>query len=149
MFQLIDTCIGFKMRKASRIITKYFDRIIKNSGLKYTQVCFLDKVMNSKNLTITNLADDIGMDRTTFTRNITKLLNSGHVQLENCSAKENKYKHNVDKFVITNHGKKCFEKAIDLWEEADKKLVKSIGSCTRLRQDLQVFTDIIDDLVNS
>ena len=74
-------CVCFQVRKLSRRITSAYDSALGETGLKITQFTMLAAVVASgEGLSLTEIADRLGMDRSTFSRNLTPLVKRGLVE---------------------------------------------------------------------
>src|SRR4051812_31593413 len=78
---VLDTCMCHKTRMAARAITRSYDDTLRPTGLRATQVSVLAAVGAQGALSIKSLADFLGMDRTTLTRNLRPLEERGYVVL--------------------------------------------------------------------
>jgi DNA-binding transcriptional ArsR family regulator len=77
-------CACLQARMLSRQITRAYDAALRDSGLKITQFTMLAAVVASGDgLSLTELSDRLGMDRSTFSRNLTPLVRRGLVQHTN------------------------------------------------------------------
>ena len=78
---LLDSCMCHKTRMAARAITRAYDDALRQTGLRATQLAVLAAVGARGALSIQSLADVLGMDRTTLTRNLRPLEDKGLVLL--------------------------------------------------------------------
>jgi DNA-binding MarR family transcriptional regulator len=67
------TCTCGELRKAARAITLLYDNAFKSTGLLSTQFNVLQAIYNINSIRISDLANKLGMDRTTLTRNLSVL----------------------------------------------------------------------------
>ena len=75
--QSISGCTCFKLRRLTRRVTAVYDRALAAAGIRVTQYSVLGHVRRLKGASISELADALDMDRTTLTRNLKPLLDSG------------------------------------------------------------------------
>ncbi len=74
-------CVCLQVRKLSRMITRDYDNALRETGLKVTQFTMLAAVVGSREgLSISELAQRLNMDRTTFSRNLAPLVRRGLVE---------------------------------------------------------------------
>src|SRR4051812_25181124 len=73
-------CTCFKLRKATRAMSRLYDHHMASEGLKTTQYSLLAKVFRQA-LPVAELAEVLGADRTTLTRNLKPLIEAGWVEL--------------------------------------------------------------------
>ena len=130
-------CACFNLRKASRMMTQAYDHYLQPSGLTNTQFSLLVVASKSNPVSITELADQLAMDRTTLTRNLQIVKRAGLVQVH---SGRNARTKDVQ---VTNRGRKSLEKALPLWEQAQKKVVDSLGHThwNNLVKELRMLAD--------
>jgi DNA-binding MarR family transcriptional regulator len=74
-------CTCFKLRKLARSISRLYDQHLASVGLKTTQYSLLANAARAP-LPVAALAELLGMERTTLTRNLKPLLEAGWVELK-------------------------------------------------------------------
>lgn len=133
-------CMCHNLRKTSRAITQFYDRMLEPSGLAITQFSLLVGLSVSKSPTITRLAKEMIIDRTTLTRNLSILQNRGLIKIiEKDGDKRLKY------VVVTNKGKEILSKALSLWEKAQLTLAERFGkeNCNDMLLELSKLIRLI------
>ena len=118
---LLDTCMCHKTRMAARAITRAYDEGLRTTGLRATQLSVLAAVGARGALSIQSLADVLGMDRTTLTRNLRPLEDKGLVLL----APE--ARHRARMLELTPTGRSALTKALPLWEDAQRTIRRRLG----------------------
>jgi DNA-binding MarR family transcriptional regulator len=78
----IADCTCFNLRKAARAVTQHYDETLRPAGLRATQFSLLSVVGELGTVSITALADEAVMDRTTLTRNLKLLEEEGLIRIE-------------------------------------------------------------------
>jgi DNA-binding MarR family transcriptional regulator len=127
-------CMCFNIRKTTRGLTAHYDRIISPSGLKATQLSLLMTVLLQEKANLTQLANMLGMDRTTLSRNIRLLEQKGMITV---SSGADRREQCID---LTDKGREAVNLAIPLWEKAQAEVVDRFGEewvqgfLTNLRQ---------------
>jgi len=66
-------CVCFHLRKTARTITQVYDRALATTGLRATQFTLLRVISRTGGLPFAALADVLGLERTTLTRNLRPL----------------------------------------------------------------------------
>jgi DNA-binding MarR family transcriptional regulator len=66
-------CAGSQVRRAARFLDAYYDDYLRPSGLKGTQFTLLNEIYLHPSITIGQLAERLGVDRTTLNRNLNLL----------------------------------------------------------------------------
>jgi len=139
-----DTCTCGELRKAARAITLLYDNAFKSSGLLSTQFGVLHVICNVDSIRISDLADKLGMDRTTLTRNLAVLEREGFIKIS--EGKD----HRTRNVTATQKGLNAISKAIPLWNEAQRKVKQKMGenSWHELMQNLGEFLKVTDQLTD-
>ena len=119
--QVVSTCACFNLRKANRVITQHFDKILKPSGLLITQFTILVAVKIAKSATINELAEGLGMDRTTLTRNLKPLEREGWLKSKPGQDQRTRV------VSLTTDGEMILEKALPLWRQAQNSVEETLG----------------------
>ena len=73
-------CTCFKLRKLTRAVSRLYDQHMAAVGLKTTQYSVLSHAARTP-LPVAELAERLGMERTTLTRNLKPLLEAGWIAL--------------------------------------------------------------------
>jgi DNA-binding MarR family transcriptional regulator len=125
-------CVCFHLRRSARTISQVYDRILAPSGLRGTQYTLLTVVRRTGGLPFSSLAEVLGMDRTTLTRNLRPLERDGLVKIEVGADRR------VRLVKLTRQGERKQAEAEPLWAEAHRRITEGIGSgvWTTLRQGL-------------
>src|SRR5258708_5841584 len=63
-------CACSNVRKAARAVTQLFDEVLQPTGLRSTQFTLLVAVARLREAPVTQLAEELVMDRTTLARNL-------------------------------------------------------------------------------
>jgi DNA-binding MarR family transcriptional regulator len=78
----ITDCTCFNLRKATRAVTQFYDEALRPTGLRVTQFSLLGVIDAFGTASITDLAQEAVMDRTTLTRNLGVLEQEGLIRVE-------------------------------------------------------------------
>lgn len=134
METLAHRCTCFALRRASRRASQIYDRELAHVGLSLNGYSVLRRVREAKSLT--QLADELGMDRTTVTRNLRPLLQSGLI-LERRSKDDARKKW----FEISAAGRRLLLRAEPHWQQAEDRIDELFGAANAcaLRTDLEHF----------
>jgi DNA-binding MarR family transcriptional regulator len=74
-------CTCFKLRKLTRAMSRLYDQHLATVGLKTTQYSVLANAARAA-LPVADLAELLGLERTTLTRNLKPLIEAGWIGLE-------------------------------------------------------------------
>ena len=111
-FRETAACICFNLRRAARRMTQHYERYLRPLGLRATQFTVLAMLAQSGPLPIHRLATNLGLERTTLTRNLRPLAARGWVRVEE---RDDRRVHLVG---ITEAGRAAARAALPAWREA-------------------------------
>ena len=106
---------------AARAVTRAYDEMLRPTGLRATQLSVLVAVATGEAASIAALAEVLGMDRSTLTRNLGPLESEGLVKLGNEGWRRSR------SLEITMKGEARLEEALPLWKKAQEMLKGRIG----------------------
>jgi DNA-binding MarR family transcriptional regulator len=137
------TCTCGELRKAARAITLLYDNAFKSTGLLSTQFNVLQAIYNIDSIRISDLANKLGMDRTTLTRNLSVLERQGFIEIS--QGKD----HRTRIVTATQKGRSAVSKTILLWNEVQRKVKQEMGenSWHELMQNLGQLVKVSEQLV--
>src|SRR5262249_499959 len=119
--EIMATCVCTKVRAAARAVTNAYDEALRPAGLRATQFAVLAAVGADGAVSITALAHQLGMDRTTLSRNLGPLESAGLVKLGNEGWRRSRM------LEITRKGRAQYNRAVPLWEKAQHALHRKLG----------------------
>lgn len=125
-------CACANLRKTARLVTQAYDDALKETGLHCSQFTLLATLAQIGPSGMGQLAEALGMDRTTLTRNLQALQRDGLVEDQPDSDKRRR------QVAITTQGVAALEAALPLWQQAQKRVVMVLGS--------DQFGDLLDTL---
>ena len=136
-------CTCGELRKAARAITLLYDNAFRSSGLLSTQFNVLQAIHNIDSMRISDLANKLGMDRTTLTRNLSVLERQGFIKIS--QGKD----HRARIVTTTQKGRNSVTKTISLWNEVQHKVKDQMGesSWRELMQNLGQLLKVTDQLI--
>lgn len=139
--EVASHCACFSLRKATRAVTRLYDRALESTGLRITQFTLLVALSLSRQLTLGQVADRLAMDRTTLTRNVAPLERDGLVKSERGPDRRERYMR------LTPAGRRALERALPLWRRAQARVLITIGpdGWHALRRGLQEVTATMRD----
>ncbi len=123
---IMDTkfvCTCTTVRHAAQTLTEVYDRVLAPSGLKITQQYMLLQSMLSGETekSITGLAQEVGMDRSTIGRNLRVLERDGFVTL---GVGNDRREHVIR---VTEKGRQAVACASPLWQKAQTVVADTLG----------------------
>lgn len=114
-------CACMKLRIASRKVTRLYDAAFRPSGITPTQFTLLTAVNEKDDVSLTSLADILGLERTTLLRNLKPLERDGLILL---STSDNSRTRIVK---LSSRGFTKLEQVLPLWREAQATLENLLG----------------------
>ena len=115
-------CVGFNTRRATRLITQYYDKALAPAGLRSTQYSLLNGLSMLGEASMQDISIMMAMDRTTLTRNLSPLVKKGLVKVSVGSDRR------ARPIQITPKGKSALEKALPYWEKAQAHILDTLGA---------------------
>jgi DNA-binding MarR family transcriptional regulator len=122
-FAACRDCACSAARRRSRELTRAFENAMRRSGVRGTQFTLLATLVQTGPLPTTRLADFLGLERTTLTRNLRPLVRDGFVQIDEGEDRR------VRRAAITPTGEEAARRAFPFWKKAqDAALAAGAGS---------------------
>jgi DNA-binding MarR family transcriptional regulator len=117
-------CLTFNLQRTTRRLMRDFELAAKTAGMTAPQFTTLSLIAGFGEITITHLADRLGTDRTTMTRNLDLLARKGWVT----EAEAEDARLRILK--LTKAGEAKLAAALPVWTAFQNGLVKNIGAET-------------------
>ncbi len=114
-------CCCFNLRKITRAVTQLFDHCLEKIGIRATQFTLLVTLASTHAKTLTDIADELIMDRTTLTRNLKPLERNALIKSIITIDKRAK------SYALTDKGHAVLNQALPLWEITQNNLVELLG----------------------
>jgi DNA-binding MarR family transcriptional regulator len=115
-------CACADVRRVARKLTSFYDSALAPADITITQYSLLASIGRAGQLCHLVLAEKLGMDRTTLTRNLRPLIEARWVIV---ARGEDRRKHWLQ---LTAAGKRKLNRSFPLWEEIQNQLVSEIGA---------------------
>ena len=131
-------CACLNLRKASRAVTQLYDKALRASGLRATQLGLLMVARLQGPVTVKQVAEMTVTDRTTLTRNLKPLERQGLIRIE---PGEDRRERMV---TLTDRGQRALAHALPLWEKAQTRVFTLLGRkrLRRLLSDLSAMVAV-------
>lgn len=117
-------CLCLASRRVARAITRQFDRELRAHGLKATQFTLLAVLTLEGPTAVGALAEILGADRTTVTRNLAVVEHQGFVRIETGPDARSRIAS------VTTKGRQTLAKAFVSWRRVQASLIATIGPQT-------------------
>ncbi|WP_238333534.1 MarR family winged helix-turn-helix transcriptional regulator [Luteimonas marina] len=124
-------CTCFRLRKLSRLLSQRYDAALAPAGLNVNQFSILRRAERPR-YTIGSLAAELGMERTTLSRDLRHLVDAGWLRL--VAGDDARRRH----VVLTAAGRRTIERALPLWRGVQDEVERDLGATTvaKLHVDL-------------
>ena len=123
--------MGMRVRRAARVVANHYDKHLKPAGLKGTQFTLLNTIFMNPAANIGQLADILGLDRTTLNRNLKPLERKGLIR--SGSGKDPRTRT----LKLTNEGITILQNALPYWLKAQSGVMETVDHrIKRLMEDL-------------
>ena len=126
-------CTCFKLRKLTRAMSRLYDQHLAAAGLKTTQYSVLVNAARAP-LPVAELAERLGMERTTLTRNLKPLVEAGWVELKAGADSRQRI------VTITEDGRAKVKQAYVVWRATQDAFEQLMGRDTVLELHRQLET---------
>lgn len=118
----LSRCICMRLRRAARRVTQIYDRALEPTGLTSTQFNILSVIAHREGRSISALADFLGMDPTTLTRNLRPLIAQKLVRDARDPADGR-----VRAILLTKRGRARFRRGVPFWRAAQHQVTSLHG----------------------
>jgi DNA-binding MarR family transcriptional regulator len=121
-FTATRQCVCTAARRNSRDLTRVFEKAMRGSGVRGTQFTLLATLVQTGPIPTTRLAEFQGLERTTLTRNLSRLVRDGFVQIHEGEDRR------VRKVAITPAGEDAARRAFPFWKKAQDAALAAAGA---------------------
>ena len=117
-----DRCICTALRQAAALSTVHYDAALAPSGIKVTMFRLLRRIEAAKSISITELAEIVGLDRSTLGRNLRVLEKQSLVEIG--TGKDARSR----RVSLTEVGRERLQAAVPLWQKAQREFSQIVGA---------------------
>jgi len=117
-------CACANLRRAGRVFTKYYDAMLRPSGLHVSQFTLLQALNEAPEISQKQLAELLEIDSTTLTRTLAPLRRKGWLHAEAGADRREL------RLSLTAAGKREYKRALPYWQRAQKGLEQALGKET-------------------
>lgn len=115
-----DQCICVNLRKVTRIVTRRYDEAYADVGVRSTQTALLSILMLNGETRMRLLADELGMDKSTLSRNFKLMEARGLVARSDIDGR-------TVGASITTAGQEALEAVSERWQDVQDDILKDVG----------------------
>jgi DNA-binding MarR family transcriptional regulator len=114
-------CLNFQLRRTSRLLARYYDDALRPFGLRITQFNILAVLAQTGPITITALADFIGLERSALARNLMPIARKRFVTIVPGKDKRTRT------VKLASLGNRKLKETLPSWDRAQTELVEKVG----------------------
>ena len=114
-------CLNFQLRRTSRLLARYYDDALRPFGLRITQFNILAVLAQTGPITITALADFVGLERSALARNLKPIARKQFVTIVPGKDKRTRT------VKLASAGRRKLKETLPRWDQAQTKLVEKVG----------------------
>jgi len=114
-------CVGARMRRTSRAVTAAYNEAFREAGIRSTQWPILAALRVAGSMSLGDLADAVGSDPSTISRNIRPLVRDGLVDL---TADDDGRKRHAR---LTPKGITTYNRAYESWKRVQDEALRLLG----------------------
>jgi DNA-binding MarR family transcriptional regulator len=118
----VDSCACFQLRRASRAVTQLYDAALQPAGLRSTQFVILAVIRVDEPVRQDELASLLGMERSTLSRNLKPLTESGYVARARAPGER------ATRLRLTAKGRRKVVESVPLWERVQRSFTSQMGA---------------------
>jgi len=114
-------CLSANLRRTERLVTRHYDAYLEEAGVSAVQLPILGIVALADEPSFRLLADELELDRSTLSRNLSVLERNGLLTIGQSSGPK------PGKIALTANGRSTLRRAHALWRDAHRALEKALS----------------------
>jgi DNA-binding MarR family transcriptional regulator len=116
-----DRCFALQARKTANLLARVYSAALEPLGLEISQFSTLCAVALERSDSITELAGDLGVERSTLTRNLKVLERDGLIVRSEYQGRRSTYR-------LTSKGRRVLFKALPLWNDVQARFSTALSN---------------------
>ncbi len=138
---LESPCVALNLRKSSAIISRFYSHGMRKAPVNGPLFSLMAMIRKRGSASITALARDVGLERTTLTRNLGQLEKRGFIEISPGTA-------NKKEIRLLPAGERALDTALMYWRKTQSRVVNGLGEdrWKRMQQDLAVVMALVDQV---
>ena len=128
-------CLCATTRRAARVLTKFYEQSLSRANITPAQFELLGTILGHPEWKQMELAEDLGLDQTTLSRNLNLLIKRKWIRrvLSSKDRRQTAYE-------VSQQGRVAFQQALPHWKHAQTVMKEQLGG------DWQTFFTAVDRL---
>lgn len=115
------SCACANLRRAARVVTQFYDSVLRPSGLRAPQFTLLQALHHAPGISQKQLAELLGMDSTTLTRTLALPRRKGWLRSETGTDRREL------RLSLTRAGQREYQRVLPDWQSAQRRLRQALG----------------------
>jgi len=126
-------CASLNFRRTSRIVTRLYDTVMQESGVRSTQFAILVGIVKLQPVDMGTLAKVLMLDSSTLTRSLRLLQKERMIAISKRSQMRRRF------LKLTHSGQKALQRSLPLWRAAHQRFLAEVGAdyWLKLRDELE------------
>jgi len=128
-------CASLNFRRTSRIVTRLYDTLMQESGVRSTQFAILVGIAKLQPVAMGTLAKVLMLDSSTLTRSLGLLQKERMIEISKRSQMRRRF------LKLTLSGQKALQRSLPLWRAAHERFLAEVGAdyWLKLRDELETI----------
>jgi DNA-binding MarR family transcriptional regulator len=119
--EIVQNCLGVRVRLISRAVTSVYDRAVSGHGVTIAQISLMAVLGKFGPCAPSRLGELLQLERSTVSRNLDILMRNGWVQADSSDAK------GVREVSLTSAGRQELESVMPAWRNAQAEAARLLG----------------------
>lgn len=127
-------CMAASLRRTANLVTRIYNAYLAPAGLEITQYSILRKIQSGRAESASELADLVGVERSTLARNLDRLAAAGLIAAQTGEGRRIVHR-------LTEEGEARLVAALPLWTQAQHALAETLpaGQAAAIQTDLALL----------
>lgn len=135
-------CLNFNLKRTSRLVNQHYDRVLRPTGLRASQFNLMVPVALCGAMSITELAELLGMERSALARNLKPVEREGWMTVSIAADRRARI------VALTPQGARVLSRAFSFWKKAQTHFAAALSGSDmhRLMKGLRAASDAARDV---
>ena len=131
-------CASLNFRRTSRTVTRMYDTLMQESGVRSTQFAILVGIAKLQPVAMGSLAKVLMLDSSTLTRSVRLLQKEKMIEISKRSQMRRRF------LKLTPSGQKALQRSLPLWRAAHERFLAEVGAdyWLKLRDELETIANL-------
>lgn len=130
-----EACVCIRLRRAANALTSYYDAGLKEAGITVNQYSALVHLKKLKSASVSDLAKNMRLERSTLVRNLKPLQKAGYIKDISKDSERNR------KLILDASGESLLKMADPLWMKAQETVKARLG-----KEEIEKLLEVLEKL---